>query len=91
MSKLGSAIVFSAEAAIWIAGAALIASAAGMHWRVDIPTVDLGAVMGPKPSATASGSPAPTSAATLTRSPKPGSSPTAAPSVSPIAAKYQAP
>ena len=57
MSKLGGVIAFSAEAGIWIAGAALIASAAGMHWRVDLPSVDLDALTGAKSSASASGSP----------------------------------
>lgn len=57
VSRLGSAIAFGAEAGIWIAGAALIASAAGMHWSVDLPTVDLDALTGAKSSASTSGSP----------------------------------
>ena len=57
MSRLGSVIAFSAEAGIWIAGAALIASAAGMHWSADLPKVDLDALTGAKSSASASGGP----------------------------------
>jgi hypothetical protein len=57
LSKLGGVIAFSAEAGIWIAGAALIASAAGMHWSVDLPDVNLSALTGSSPSAAASGSP----------------------------------
>ena len=72
MSKLGGVIAFSAEAGIWIAGAALIASAAGMHWRVDLPSVDLDALTGAKSSAAASGSPG---ASLNITSPTPSASP----------------
>jgi hypothetical protein len=41
MSRLGSATAFTAEAALWVAGAALIAGAVGMHWRVDVPAINL--------------------------------------------------
>jgi len=72
VSRLGSAIAFGAEAGIWIAGAALIASAAGMHWSVDLPTVDLDALTGAKSSAAASGSPG---ASLNITSPTPSASP----------------
>jgi hypothetical protein len=83
VSKLGGVIAFSAEAGIWIAGAALIASAAGMHWSVDLPAVDLSALTGPSPSAAASGSP---SASGAVKSPTPSATPTLAP----IVQKFQA-
>jgi hypothetical protein len=51
VSKLGGVTAFSAEAALWIAGAALIAGAAGAHWT--LPAVDLSAVTGSKPAASA--------------------------------------
>lgn len=41
MSRLGSATAFAGEAALWVAGAALIAGAVGMHWRVDVPAINL--------------------------------------------------
>lgn len=41
MGKLGRVIGFSAEASLWIAGAALVAGSVGMHWNVDLPKVDL--------------------------------------------------
>ena len=72
VSRLGSAIAFGAEAGIWIAGAALIASAAGMHWSVDLPSVDLDALTGAKSSAAASGSPG---ASLNITSPTPSASP----------------
>jgi len=83
VGRLGRAIGFSAEAGIWIAGAALIAGAAGMHWSVDLPAVDLSTLTGAKSSAAASGSP---SASTAVKSPTPAPSPT----VSPIVSKYLA-
>ncbi len=70
VSRLGSAIAFSAEAGIWIAGAALIASAAGMHWSVELPKVDMDALTGAKSSAAASGSQSP-SASLHIQSPPP--------------------
>ena len=42
MSKVGSLTAFAAEAAIWLAGAAIVAGAAGAHW--DTPSVDLNAL-----------------------------------------------
>lgn len=57
MSKLGSATAFAAEAALWIAGAALVAGAAGAHWKVDVPNVDLSGLLGSTPSASASAGP----------------------------------
>jgi hypothetical protein len=39
LSKVGSLTAFAAEAAIWLAGAAIVAGAAGAHW--DTPSVDL--------------------------------------------------
>jgi hypothetical protein len=83
VGRLGSAIGFSAEAGIWIAGVALIAGAAGMHWSVNLPAVDLSTLTGAKSSAAASGSPA-TSAAIKSPTPLPS------PTVSPIVTKYLA-
>jgi hypothetical protein len=65
VSKLGGVTAFSAEAALWIAGAALIAGAAGAHWK--LPAVDLSAVTGSKPAASAS--------ATAVKSAEPSGSP----------------
>ena len=53
MSTRGSISAFAAEAALWVAGAALIAGAAGMHWSVSLPAVDL------LPAASASSPPSP--------------------------------
>jgi hypothetical protein len=39
LSRLGSITAFAAEASLWLAGAALVAGAAGAHW--DMPSVDL--------------------------------------------------
>jgi hypothetical protein len=82
MSKLGGATTFAAEASLWIAGAAIIAGAAGAHWNVKVP--DVASLMGatPSPSVAASASPSPTAAI---RTLAPGASPT----MSPLAAKYQ--
>lgn len=41
MGRLGSATAFTAEAALWVAGAALIAGAVGMHWSVELPALNL--------------------------------------------------
>ena len=41
MSRIGSATAFTAEAALWVAGAALVAGAVGMHWSVEIPDINL--------------------------------------------------
>jgi hypothetical protein len=54
LSRL-SITAFTAEAALWVAGAALVAGAAGMHWSVNLPAVDLF----PAPSASPPPSPAP--------------------------------
>jgi len=43
LSKIGSVTAFTAEAALWLAGAALVAGAAGAHW--DMPFADLNAVV----------------------------------------------
>ncbi len=43
MSKVGSITAFAAEASLWLAGAALIASAAGAHW--DTPSVDVNSLI----------------------------------------------
>ncbi|MGZ6267989.1 MAG: hypothetical protein ACXWNR_05445 [Candidatus Limnocylindrales bacterium] len=42
MSKVGSLTAFAAEASLWLAGAAIVAGAAGAHW--DTPSVDLNAL-----------------------------------------------
>ena len=56
MSRLASITAFTAEAALWVAGAALIAGAAGVHWNVTLPEVDLfaaaSASLPPSPAAT---------------------------------------
>jgi hypothetical protein len=68
LGKLGSATAFAAEAAIWIAGAALIASAAGARW--DMPKVDVEGLLGRSSASPASsGSAAPT--ATVVPAPPP--------------------
>jgi hypothetical protein len=41
MGRLGSVTAFTAEAALWVAGAALVAGAVGMHWSVDLPAINL--------------------------------------------------
>jgi hypothetical protein len=79
VSRLGGATAFAAEAALWISGAALIASAAGMHWSVP----DVAGLTGASPSASVSASPSPSLAV---QSLAPGASPT----ISPIVQKYQA-
>lgn len=89
MSTLGRTTAFAAEAAIWIAGAALIASAAGMHWETDLQNA-LNELTGVTPTpATSAASSAGASAsptATVVESLAPGASPT----ISPVVAKYQA-
>ncbi|HEX7611294.1 MAG TPA: hypothetical protein VF371_00880 [Candidatus Limnocylindrales bacterium] len=88
MSRLGNAIAFGAEVGIWIAGAALIAGAAGMHWSVDLPSVDLDALTGAKSSAAASGSPGPS---LIIKLPTPSASPAGpSSSVKPSAARPSA-
>lgn len=82
MSKLGGFTAFAAEAALWVGGAALIASAAGMHWNFDPSTVDLGKIMGTAPSPSAPAGPS----ASATWSLAPGASPT----ISPVVPKYLA-
>jgi hypothetical protein len=80
--KLGSATAFVAEAALWISGAALIASAAGMSWSVDVSSL-----VGSQASASASVSPSAGPSATVAvESLAPGASPTR----SPIVEKYLA-
>jgi hypothetical protein len=39
LSRVGSITAFAAEASLWLAGAAIVAGAAGAHW--DTPSVDL--------------------------------------------------
>jgi hypothetical protein len=41
LSRLGGVTAFAAEAALWVAGAALIAGAAGAHWSVSLPAIDI--------------------------------------------------
>ena len=80
--KLGSATAFVAEAALWISGAALIASAAGMSWSVDVSSL-----VGSQASASASVNPSAGPSATIAvESLAPGTSPT----MSPVAAKFLA-
>ena len=86
MSMIGRSTAFAAEAALWIAGAAIVAGAAGVHFNVDIP-IDMSSLTGPTPSPSASASPSATPALSLSlRTLAPGESPTA----SPLVAKYQA-
>jgi hypothetical protein len=54
VSKYGGVAAFVAEAALWVAGAALIAGAAGMHWNLEMPALNLNALTGATPSAPAS-------------------------------------
>jgi hypothetical protein len=63
VGKLGGMTAFAAEAALWVTGAALIAGAAGMHWTVDLPKVDLLSAQSPNPALTATASPIPSSPA----------------------------
>lgn len=83
MSKLGGATAFVAEAGLWVAGAALIASAAGMHWKVDTSMINLNGLTSAQSSSGPSAGGAPTFAF---RTLAPGAVPTA----SPLVAKYQA-
>lgn len=76
MGKLGRLAAFTAEAALWVTGAALVAGAAGAHWNVD-PSSALNDILA-QPSASPSISAGPTLA--------PGASATA----SPAALKYMA-
>ena len=43
MSKVGGITAFAAEASLWLAGAAIIAGAAGAHW--DTPSVDVNSLI----------------------------------------------
>jgi hypothetical protein len=43
LSKVGSITAFAAEASLWLAGAAIVAGAAGAHW--DTPSVDAGSLI----------------------------------------------
>jgi hypothetical protein len=80
--KLGTAAALTAEAALWLSGAALIASAAGMSWNVD-----LSSLVSSQASASASVSPSAGPSATVAvQSLAPGASPT----ISPVVAKFQA-
>ena len=80
MGKLGVA-AFAAEAALWVTGAALIASAAGMHWSMDLPSVNLAALTGSQASATASAG---------VSAHAPSLAPGASPTVSPVVLKFLA-
>jgi hypothetical protein len=82
MSAVGRTTAFAAEAALWIAGAAVIAGMAGAHWSVEIPVDSL---LGSTPSPAASPSASPSATLAL-ETLAPGASPTA----SPLVAKYQA-
>jgi hypothetical protein len=80
--KLGTATAFAAEAALWISGAALIASAAGVTWNVDV-----NGLMAAQPSASASVVPSSSPTATFAVvSLAPGASPT----MSPVVRKFLA-
>jgi hypothetical protein len=61
MGRFGSATAFGSEAALWVVGAALVASSAGMSWSLDLPKLDLAAPQSANPTLAASGSPAPSS------------------------------
>lgn len=78
MSKLGSFTAFAAEAALWVTGAALIATAAGAHWSFD-PSAELNKFLNPEPTPTVSAGP---TVAPLA----PGASPT----ISPVVKKFLA-
>jgi hypothetical protein len=70
---------FTAEAALWVTGAALIASAAGAHWSFDPSSVNISKIIGPGPTATAAASPT-----------VPPVAPGASPTVPPVVAKFLA-
>jgi hypothetical protein len=78
VGKLGGFTAFAAEAALWVTGAALIASAAGAHWSFD-PSAEIGKFIGPGPTPTVSASPT-----------VPPLAPGASPTISPIVSKYLA-
>jgi hypothetical protein len=93
VSKLGGTTALAAEAAIWIAGVALIASAAGMHWDTDLENA-LNELTGSTPQPSTSAGPSDGASAGVSASPTasvveslaPGVSPT----LSPVVASYQA-
>jgi hypothetical protein len=81
---MGRVTAFSAEAALWVAGAAIVAGMAGAHWTIDVP-IDTSSLTGGTPAPAAS--PSPTASATISiQTLAPGESPTS----SPLVAKYQA-
>jgi hypothetical protein len=95
VTTLGRVSALAAEAALWITGAALIAGAAGMHWSVDLPGIDMGGLTGSTPSAGASASRAAGSSASLNTGPSASlaiksGAPAASPALSTIVQKYQA-
>jgi len=71
MGKLGGMTAFTAEAALWVTGAALVASAAGAHWDFD-PSGQISRIIA-GPTASPGQSAGPTLA--------PGASPTISPTV----------
>jgi hypothetical protein len=81
VSKYGGAAAFAAEAALWIAGAALIAGAAGMHWNLELPALNLNTLTGATPSAAASAGPSASAAVHLSSSPAARSTASSAASV----------
>jgi len=81
MSKLGGLTAFTAEAALWVTGAALIAGAAGMHWNFD-PQAEIGKLTGSQSSPAATAGPSHSPDGSL----RPGASPT----ISPTVPKYMA-
>jgi hypothetical protein len=84
VSALGRATALAAEAALWVTGAALIASAAGVS--LDVPSLDLSALTGSSPSPAVSGGPHAGPRSTAIATLAPGASPT----LSAIVREYQA-
>lgn len=76
MSKFGGFTAFSAEAALWVAGVALIAGAAGAHWSM--PNVDVGGLVA---SSTTPGPSVSHAATSPTAKPKPTPSPSPLPAL----------
>ena len=89
MSKLGGTTALVAEAAIWIAGVALIASAAGMNWETDLQNA-LNELTGSTPQPETSAGPSAGASTSPTAAVVASLAPGASPTLSPLAAKYQA-
>jgi hypothetical protein len=91
LSRVGGITAFAAEASLWLAGAAIVAGAAGAHWSMpSLPTVDLGSLVAqtsPGASTAPGGSPGASDGLTVA-SPGTSSGPGASPAT--ILARYEA-